>query len=131
MQPSTRSRAVLMALAICLLAVAPAGAATPSGVVTEFPVVTAAAGLGAVAAGPDGNLWFTETSANRIGRVTPAGVVTEFVVAGAPLGIAAGPDGALWFTESGGTPAIGRITTGGAVTVFTAGITAGAGLGAI
>ncbi|MBY0527486.1 MAG: Ig-like domain-containing protein [Gemmataceae bacterium] len=30
--------------------------------------------------GPDGNLYFTESIANRIGRITPAGVVTEFVI---------------------------------------------------
>ena len=31
-----------------------------------------------ITAGPDGNLWFTELSGDRIGRITPAGVVTEF-----------------------------------------------------
>ena len=31
-----------------------------------------------IAAGPDGNLWFTEIDGNRIGRITPTGVVTEF-----------------------------------------------------
>ncbi|HEX9235282.1 MAG TPA: hypothetical protein VF972_03260, partial [Actinomycetota bacterium] len=28
--------------------------------------------------GPDGNLWFTDTSADAIGRITPTGAVTEF-----------------------------------------------------
>ena len=40
-------------------------------------------------AGPDGNLWFVENSANKIGRITTAGVVTEFAVPTAnsrPLG---------------------------------------------
>ena len=46
-----------------------------------------------------------------------SGIFTRF----APIdgsfvpGIAAGPDGAMWFTEDG-TPNIGRITTGGAIT---------------
>ena len=56
-----------------------------------------------IAAGPDGNLWFTEDVGNRIGRITTAGVVTEFPFRRAssePVGIAAGPDGNLWFTES-------------------------------
>jgi virginiamycin B lyase len=35
-----------------------------------------------------------------------------------PVGIAAGPDGAMWFTNESNN-AIGRITTGGAVTNFT------------
>src|SRR6185503_13856579 len=30
--------------------------------------------------GPDGNLWFTEQVAGRIGRITTAGVITEFVL---------------------------------------------------
>ncbi len=48
----------------------------------------------AIAAGPDGNLWFTENSGNKIGRVTTAGVFTEFAVptaASGPGAIVAGP----------------------------------------
>ena len=64
-----------------------------------------------ITAGPDGALWFTEYSANRIGRITTAGVITEYTVPTAsskPYGIAVGPDGALWFTESNADK-IGRI----------------------
>ena len=32
----------------------------------------------AITAGADGNLWFTEPSGNRIGRISPSGAVTEF-----------------------------------------------------
>jgi hypothetical protein len=68
-------------------------------------------------AGPDRNLWFTEQTGNRIGRITTDGVVTELsggVSAGArPRGIAVGPDGNLWFTEATGGR-IGRMT----LTVF-------------
>jgi streptogramin lyase len=78
-----------------------------------------------IAAGPDGNMWFTELF-GRIGRITPSGAVTEFK--GLPQlvgGIAAGPDGALWFNESslpdppGGPGFIGRITTDGKVSTLT------------
>jgi len=31
-----------------------------------------------IAAGPDGNVWFTEQGGNRIGRITPAGVISEY-----------------------------------------------------
>jgi len=31
-----------------------------------------------IAAGPDGNLWFTQWEADRIARVTPGGVVSEY-----------------------------------------------------
>jgi virginiamycin B lyase len=79
----------------------------------------------AIAAGPDGNVWFTETF-GRIGRITPSGVVTEFK--GLPQlvgGIAPGPDGALWFNETPlgdavtGPGSIGRITTDGTLSTFT------------
>ena len=98
--------------------------------------------------GPDGNFWFTESDAGAIGRITPQGVVRRFPVpnpdpgaAGprvgirfpAPLNITVGPDGNLWFTDPG-LHMIGRITTGGDITMFPiptaesdpSGITAGA-----
>jgi len=87
---------------------------------------------GSIDAGPDGNLWFTELFAQRIGRITPGGAITEFPIpggkqdpfaSGAPFGITAGPDNNLWFTRRGpvipvdrGTPvpsgSIARITSG-------------------
>jgi streptogramin lyase len=73
-----------------------------------------------ITVGPDGALWFTEWSANMIGRVTTAGVVTEHTVPTAssyPYGITTGPDGALWFTERQGNK-IGRMTTGGSFTEY-------------
>lgn len=98
------------------------GRITPSGVIAEFPVPTRGAELGGIASGPDGNLWFSEGA--KIGRITPEGGVTEYAIPPTPGGphigdITAGPDGALWFTESGGD-AIGRITVGGAITLFPA-----------
>ena len=99
-------------------------------VVTEFSAgISAGADPADITPGPDGNLWFTENTNNKIGRMTPQGVITEFstgITAGAkPAGITAGPDGNLWFTEQLGNR-IGRITPLGVVTEFSAGITAGA-----
>jgi hypothetical protein len=87
---------------------------------TAFSSTSPAAGI---VTGPDGNVWFAETSAGRIGRMTPAGVLTEFPLSGAyglPLGIEVGPDGNLWFTESLGTETcgIGRIALDGTLTEF-------------
>jgi streptogramin lyase len=87
--------------------------------------ITPASGPIGIAAGPDGNVWFTEGNAGRIGRITPDGFVTEFSVGispvSAPHGIVAGPDGNLWFTETG-VSRIGRITPSGVFTEFYAGI---------
>jgi streptogramin lyase len=71
----------------------------------------------AIAAGPDGNLWFTEELGYKIGRITPGGDITEFAIdlpVGSSFGIVAGPDENLWFTGTG----IGRITPAGNITQF-------------
>jgi streptogramin lyase len=88
--------------------------------VAEYAVPTAAAGPNEIAMGPDGALWFTEFSGNKVGRITTAGTITEYRVptpASNPAEIAPGPDGALWFTEYSGNK-IGRITTAGVIAEY-------------
>jgi len=95
------------------------GRITTSGTITEYPLPQASDYPLAIAAGPDGALWFTDYL-GQIGRVTTSGTVTSEVAtptntANGDLGygpgsIAAGPDGAMWFIEPAGT--IGRIPTG-------------------
>ena len=84
------------------------GRVTAAGTVTLFPVASYSTAPGEVftlAAGPDGNLWFTEQIGQELvlGRMTPNGVVTQF-----PLGLSAanwfagmadGSDGSLVLTE--------------------------------
>ena len=86
-----------------LLGLAGRASAAPSGQITEFSAgITAGSSPSGIAAGPDGNLWFTESDGNRIGRITPAGTSPSSPPAHRrqpPVGIAAGPDGNLWFTE--------------------------------
>src|SRR6202158_4295978 len=89
-------------------------------VFTEYPLPVNSQPLG-ITSGPDGNLWFTESSSNKIGRITTAGVYNEFAVPSVnsdPFFITAGPDGNLWFTEYLSNK-IGRITTAGVITEFT------------
>src|SRR5947209_7131769 len=98
----------------------PLGARAMTGGVTEFPLATSLSSPRGITSGPDGNLWFTEETGNKIGRITPAGTIAQFVIptaASAPLGIAQGADGNLWFTESTGNK-IGRITPTGAFSEF-------------
>ncbi|MFY9550232.1 MAG: hypothetical protein WAU32_03710, partial [Thermoanaerobaculia bacterium] len=105
-----RSAALILALVVASLTGVARGQ-----VITEFPVPTASSSPSGIAAGPDGNLWFTEKAGNKIGRITTAGAITEFSIptaSSSPLGIAARPDGNLWFTEFG-VNQIGRITTAG------------------
>lgn len=83
-------------------------------VVTEFPIPTSGSQPSNIVAGPDGNLWFTETGANAIGKLDPTtGQVTEIPIptpGAGPLDITAGPVGsnAMYFTESTGS-AIGVV----------------------
>jgi streptogramin lyase len=90
--------------------------------VTEYPLPTQDCSPQDIAAGPDGNLWFTEacSSLGRIGRITPAGAIAEFVVPTSdsfPAAIVSGPDGNLWFVEAYGDR-VGRITPAGVITEF-------------
>ena len=98
------------------------------GAISEVATPTTGSSPADITVGPDGDLWFTEESGDRIGRITPSGTVTEFsagiTAESGPDGITAGPDGNLWFTENFGNR-IGRITPGGTVTEFNAGITPG------
>lgn len=90
---------------------------------TEYlldPAATVSDPVG-IADGPDGNLWFTSSANDRIGRLTPEGQMLTTAPAGVddPGDITTGPDGNLWFT-SRGNDRIGRITPFGVVTTFPA-----------
>ena len=68
--------------------------------------------------GPDGNMWFTEESGNKIGRITPSGAITEFPIPTAgstPKNLVVGADGNIWFPEAKAGN-IARITMSGAIT---------------
>jgi streptogramin lyase len=95
---SHRSRTLLSLLAI-FVAAAPARAVR----ITEYPVPTAASGPYTIIAGPAGLLWFTETSANRIGAMSTSGVFYEASVPTAssgPVGIVQTDGTAVLFTET-------------------------------
>ena len=50
--------------------------------------------------GSDGNVWFSEHTGNRIGRITPRGELAEFAIptpSSQPRAIALGADGNIWF----------------------------------
>jgi len=94
------------------------GRITPAGAVTAFPIPGDAVGQATegIVSGPDGNLWFAESS--KIGRMTTAGAVSEFAVSGSGVqGIANGPDGNAWFVEAYAGK-IGKISPAGAITEF-------------
>ena len=106
-------------MAILLVCVGTA-AGEPEGAINQFSIPTNESSPGALASGPDGNLWFTEYDGERIGRIAPAGTISDFAIPTAkarPEGIAPGPDGDMWFTERQGDK-LGMITPSGAITEF-------------
>jgi len=102
---------------------------TSTGVVTEFGGLTPGSHPNNIVKGSDNNLWFTESNADAIGRMTGTGRVRVFSTgneAYGPFDITAGSDGNLWFTfRSPSLNAIGRMTTAGIPTLFTAGLSPG------
>jgi streptogramin lyase len=59
-----------------------------------------------ITGGPDGYLWYTDTTNNRIARLDPANPMLaptyyQLATGSSPWGIAAGQDGNIWFTELG------------------------------
>ena len=128
-----------MALALILPAAAPA---TPLGQVTEFGVANglqekAGFPFGAMAPGPEGNVWFTDVGQlaggeNAMSNIAPDGSITEYTSTNSsfpagevPTSVVAGPDGKIWFATSSGK--LGRIATDGTgAELFTTGLNAGA-----
>ena len=75
---------------------------------------------GGIVAGPDRNLWFTESVANRIGRITLNGDITEFPIPSPGSGPFGHRGRARWqpLVHRAAAGKIGRITTAGVVTEF-------------
>jgi len=88
--------------------------------------------LSGIVTGPDGAIWVTDeevvvangvyTDPDFIDRIDTSGNLTEYPLSTngmGPQGITVGPDGALWFVGTH-SEQIGRITTQGSVTLFSA-----------
>jgi streptogramin lyase len=71
-----------------------------------------------IAAGSDGQIWFTNFNGHGIGRMTVGGRLTlqaPLPVTQYPEGIAAGSDGAMWFVSQGAPNTVNRIDEAGNV----------------
>jgi virginiamycin B lyase len=93
------------------------GPSLPVGI-TEFGI-GGSDELSAIAAGPDGNLWFTQD--HRIGRITPTGAVTSFGVLpryGQRYTGITNVGGNLWFAQL--AEGVGRISLDGTISAHPA-----------
>ena len=77
---------------------------------------------GAIAAGPDGYMWFTDRARAQIGKISPEGAVQLYSnnATNRAEDIALGLDGNMWFTVPDAQQ-VGKITSGGAVTLYNTG----------
>jgi hypothetical protein len=94
----------LLTVAIAIAAVlvwVPAAGAAPA-VTGKFDLGTEIETNNKIAAGPDGNMWFT-LQGKKVGMITPAGIVQEFELKKieGTIGIAAGPEGRIWVVATG------------------------------
>ncbi|MFN8516575.1 MAG: hypothetical protein U0232_28360, partial [Thermomicrobiales bacterium] len=76
-------RILLALVVVANLAVLAGGPLTPQGAaadptIDEFPGPPPVDGPTGIVAGPDGNLWFTLRSGNKVAKITTAGEVTEY-----------------------------------------------------
>lgn len=89
----------------------------------------ASTGPNSIVAGPDGDIWFAEQYANRVGKINPTThAITEYNLTqptpGAttlPDSIIEGPDGNMWFSQANGFNgygAIGKISPTGTITEY-------------
>jgi len=72
---------------------------TTAGLITEFPVPHAQAGLATITTGPDGSLWFAEANIDRLGHISVAGTILPEVRlpnSDSAFGLQFGPDGKLY-----------------------------------
>lgn len=82
---------------------------TTSGTMTLYNTTAA---TGQLAAGADGNIWYTN-GANRISKMTTNGVRTDYATISTPTGVAAGPDGNIWYTSAAPNNIVGKIAMDG------------------
>jgi virginiamycin B lyase len=80
---------------------------TAAGMFTRIDLPQTNIGPVGIAAGPDGNIWYTGDL--RIGQIQPTGGVREFTVPGGhdAAAITGGPENKVWFTE----PIAGQIAS--------------------
>jgi streptogramin lyase len=92
---------------------------------TEYPIPTSNSGADDITAGPDGNVWFTESPAGKVAKVTTNGVFSEYVIpqrsgitSNTVIDIHTGPNNNLWFINgvTGGANVDQIVPASGAIT---------------
>lgn len=94
------------------------GRITTGGYLTKFGRPNSGNDQG-IAAGTDGNLWFTDPENDEVGKISVHGAISEYSIltpGALPTMIAASSD-SMWFTEQKAGK-IGRVTPSGVVTEF-------------
>ncbi len=92
-----------------------------NGDISTFTMLSENAGPTTISIAPNGDIWYTLSAANAIGRMSPDGSgMVEFQIPtpnSSPRIISLGADGNMWFSEHEGNK-MGRITPSGEITEF-------------
>ncbi len=100
------------------------GRISPRGEVTEFPLPSrpeSELGVSSIVSGGDGYLYFTETAANRIGRISTGGYFEDSPLprpGSRPMALALAADGTLWASEEGIDSVVRLDNTSGIATEY-------------
>jgi virginiamycin B lyase len=96
--------------------------ATTPGPITEYSLPNPGSQPGGIISAANGQMWFTELGAARIGKITNAGVITEYPIPAPAQFINKASDGNMYFSMPT-RHSLGEITTAGVyVTEFPTGL---------
>ncbi len=91
---------------------------TPAPQISEYSLPSGSKPFG-ITTGSDKNLWYTDASTGKVGKITTSGSTTEYATDNdEPEGITPGPEGDLWFVEHE-IRNVDHVTTAGSLTVYT------------
>ena len=88
------------------------------GAISEYSLPSGSKPFG-ITTGSDKNLWYTDSSTGKVGKITTSGSAIEYVANNdEPEGITSGPEGNLWFVEHE-IRNVNHMTTTGTLTTYT------------
>lgn len=85
---------------------------TTAGIVTEFPL-PGKEGCNSIAAGADGNVYFTPYNGMHLGKITPSGAITLIAASNFINNLTLGKDGKIYFGIGGGNITLGSVAADG------------------
>jgi virginiamycin B lyase len=90
---------------------------SPAGAIDLFPIGGGGLDSGGLISGPDGYLWFTDSSKSQLDRASLSGVIQSMALPGGTAALTTGPDGNIWVVMMASNE-IARVREDGTFTGF-------------